>query len=38
MTISFQSVIPVLRIFDIDKADEFYLRLPGLQGRLGSPV
>ena len=29
MEISFNWVVPVLRIFDIDKADEFYQRFLG---------
>jgi catechol 2,3-dioxygenase-like lactoylglutathione lyase family enzyme len=31
MAIEFQSVIPILRIFDIAKADEFYLEYLGFK-------
>ncbi|KAH7108697.1 glyoxalase/bleomycin resistance protein/dioxygenase [Dendryphion nanum] len=31
MTIEFQSVIPILRVFDIAKADEFYLGYLGFK-------
>lgn len=31
MAIDFQSVVPILRIFDINKADEFYLNYLGFK-------
>src|ERR1700733_588590 len=37
MEISFNSIVPILRIFDIAKADEFHQGFLGF-GRLGSPL
>jgi hypothetical protein len=38
MEISFDWVVPVLRIFDIDKADEFYQGFLGFSVDWGSPL
>ena len=37
MAIPFMRVVPILRIFDVVKADEFYLGDLKPQGRLASP-
>jgi hypothetical protein len=38
MTIQFTSVVPILRIFDVAKADEFYQGFLGFKVGLGSPL
>ena len=38
MTIQFTSIVPILRIFDVAKADEILSGLSRVQGRLGSSL